>query len=172
MLVTEQIQRTEREYRGLDMDSSSTLKDFADDRKKYVKKYVYGEPVKPEKDDSAVKLGRIVETLLLEDEAVFDRKFQMSTCSKLPTGKMMDFCEALLEQSMLYRNEQGELTRTFGEISREAHSLSGYDIGYDIVIKRFNDGVGVLYYREKLSEVGGKTIVTTEERSFAQAIAN
>src|SRR5687768_2200128 len=107
-MILTQSRMTERQYRGLDKDSSSTLKDFIDNRKKYVKKYVQGEPVQEEKeDDYSIKLGRIVETLMLEDEAAFDRKFTMSGCSKIPTGKMLLFCDALVKHSLRYRNEQG-----------------------------------------------------------------
>jgi hypothetical protein len=37
--------KTEAQYRAVTMDSSSSLKDFSQDRKKYYKKYFLGEKV-------------------------------------------------------------------------------------------------------------------------------
>lgn len=68
--------RTEAQYRAVVMDSSSSLKDFSTDRKKYYKKYFLGEKVE-DKDSSAANMGRIVETLLMEPH-LFDDKFYMS----------------------------------------------------------------------------------------------
>jgi len=46
------------------MDSSSSLKDFSTDRKKYHKKYVLNEKVE-DKDTAASVIGRLVETQLI-----------------------------------------------------------------------------------------------------------
>ena len=67
---------TESNYREKLLDSSSSLKEFSIDRRKYQKKYVLGEDVK-EKDNQAINTGRIVETLLLE-EHLFDQKFYLT----------------------------------------------------------------------------------------------
>ena len=45
--------KTEQEYRAIKMDSSSSLKEFAKDRKKYYRKYILGEDIE---DDE--KIGR------------------------------------------------------------------------------------------------------------------
>jgi hypothetical protein len=69
--------KTEAQYRAVVMDSSSSLKDFSQDRKKYYKKYFLGEKVE-DKDSSAANRGRIVEVLLMEPH-LFDDKFYMSS---------------------------------------------------------------------------------------------
>ncbi len=71
--------KTEANYRAVMLDSSSSLKDFSMDRKKYHKKYVLNEVVE-DKDSSAANMGRIVETLLMEPH-LFDDKFYMSSCT-------------------------------------------------------------------------------------------
>jgi hypothetical protein len=58
------VTKTEAQYRAVKMDSSSSLKDFSVDRKKYYKKYIKGEKVE-DKDNLSATMGRIVETLLL-----------------------------------------------------------------------------------------------------------
>jgi hypothetical protein len=69
------ITRTEKEYRAVQMDSSSSLKEFSVDRKKYHKKYILGEAVEDDENKAAV-MGRVVETLLLEPE-LFESRFHM-----------------------------------------------------------------------------------------------
>lgn len=85
--------KTEAMYRAIEMDSSSSLKEFSMDRKKYHRKYVLGDKVE-NKDSQASIIGRIVETLLLEPEE-FDNRFYMSACMTAPTGLMLDFVNAL-----------------------------------------------------------------------------
>jgi hypothetical protein len=67
----------ERNYRAIERDSSSSLKDFSLDRRKYFKKYILRERV-VEKDNQATNMGKLVETLLLEPEE-FDNRFYMSS---------------------------------------------------------------------------------------------
>ena len=57
--------KTEAHYRAIELDSSSSLKDFSMDRKKYFKKYILGDSVE-EKENQAANMGKLVETLLLE----------------------------------------------------------------------------------------------------------
>ena len=85
--------KEERSYRAIETDSSSSLKDFSIDRRKYYKKYVLHEVV-DEKDNQATNMGKLVETLLLEPEE-FDNRFYMSSTVALPTGLMLEFVEAL-----------------------------------------------------------------------------
>ena len=65
--------KTEELYRAVMLDSSSSLKDFSMDRKKYHRKYILNEDIK-EKDSVAANLGRLVETMLWEPH-LFDEKF-------------------------------------------------------------------------------------------------
>ena len=90
--------KTEASYRAKAIDSSSSLKEFSMDRKKYYRKYVLNERVE-DKDTIAATIGRIVETLLLEPHE-FDKRFYMSSCVGAPTGLMLEFvnvsCSAAL----------------------------------------------------------------------------
>ena len=78
--------RTEAEYRAIVMDSSSSLKEFSLDRRKYYKKYILNEQV-TEDDSKASIMGRLVETLLMEPDK-FDERFYMSSCIASPSGMM------------------------------------------------------------------------------------
>ena len=65
--------KTEATYRAVNLDSSSSLKEFSTNRRKYHKKYILGEKVEDD-DTKAATIGRVVETLLLEPEE-FDNRF-------------------------------------------------------------------------------------------------
>ena len=56
--------KTEAQYRAIYLDSSSSLKDFSMDRKKYHKKYILNQVVEDE-ESKAATTGRLVETLLM-----------------------------------------------------------------------------------------------------------
>ena len=58
--------KTEAQYRAVIMDSSSSLKEFSMNRKKYYSKYILNEKTE-EEDSKASIIGRLVETLLMED---------------------------------------------------------------------------------------------------------
>jgi hypothetical protein len=122
------VTKTEAQYRAVKMDSSSSLKDFSVDRKKYYKKYIKGEKVE-DKDNLSATMGRIVETLLLEPEE-FDNRFYMSACMSTPTGLMLDFVEALYRVTAESTNGAGEVTKTMAEMTQEAYVLSGFKIKY------------------------------------------
>src|SRR6478609_7336213 len=98
--------RSEAEYRKIQMDSSSSLKEFSIDRRKYYKKYVLGERVSEEEDSKASVIGRLVETLLFEKDE-FDNRFFMSSTAKSPTGNMLAFVEALYKHTRDNSDENG-----------------------------------------------------------------
>ena len=83
--------KTEAVYRAILLDSSSSLKEFSMDRKKYYNKYYLGKNVE-DKDSQAAIMGRLVETILMESDE-FDKRFYMSTCVSSPTGLMLSFVE-------------------------------------------------------------------------------
>ena len=66
---------SEQAYREIYLDSSSSLKEFSLDRKKYYKKYLLHEEVE-DKDTNAIVMGKLVETILWQNE-LFDDKFYM-----------------------------------------------------------------------------------------------
>lgn len=161
--------KKEAAYRQLDMDSSSSLKEFSMNRKKYYKKYILNEKVE-EEDNKATTMGRIVETLLLEPEA-FDSRFHLSTCPSPPTGLMLDFVEALYSRTMEATNEDGIVTKDFEDICKEAYALSGFKIKLDAVLNKFIGSDAEVYYKE-IREVRSKglTVVGTDDLANAEKI--
>jgi len=161
--------KTEAQYRAVIMDSSSSLKEFSQNRKKYHKKYILNEVVE-EEDSKASVMGRLVETLLMEDH-LFDSKFHMSVISSTPTGLMLDFVEALYKYTAAATNEDGVLTRNFEEICRDAHADSGFKIKLDAVLNKFMGSDAEVYYKE-IREVRSKglTVVTTQDVTNAEKI--
>jgi hypothetical protein len=161
--------KTEAQYRAVVMDSSSSLKDFSQDRKKYYKKYILGEKVE-DKDSSAANMGRIVETLLMEPH-LFDDKFYMSSCASTPTGLMLDFVEALYKCTELATNDEGKVVIDFSELSLEAYHMSGFKIKYEAVMNKFVGSEAEIYYNEiRRVRANNLTVVNTTEISVAERI--
>jgi hypothetical protein len=151
------------------MDSSSSLKEFSQNRKKYHKKYILNEAVE-EEDSKASVIGRLVETLLLEDH-LFDSKFHMSVITSTPTGLMLEFVEALYKHSAGATNEDGILTRSFEDLCKDAYVDSGFKIKLDAVLGKFIGSDAEVYYKE-IREVRSKglTVVTTQDVTNAEKI--
>jgi hypothetical protein len=161
--------KTEAQYRAVEMDSSSSLKDFSQDRRKYYKKYILGEKVE-DKDSSAANMGRIVETLLMEPH-LFDDKFYMSSCTSTPTGLMLDFVEALYKHTRDATDENGIVTTPMNELLEAAYRDSGFKIKYEAVITKFVGSDAEIYYNE-IRTVRSKnlTVINTTEVSIAEKI--
>src|SRR5674476_252651 len=119
----------EQSYRQILLDSSSSLKDFSLDRKKYYKKYVLNEPV-AEKENQAINMGKLTECILWESN-LFDKKFGMSSCISTPSGLMLSFIESLFKATMEATGEDGVLTKNFEELSLIAYTESGFKIKYE-----------------------------------------
>ena len=161
--------KTEAQYRAVVMDSSSSLKEFSQDRKKYYKKYFLGEKVE-DKDTAAANMGRIVETLLMEPH-LFDEKFYMSSCLSTPTGLMLDFVEALYRVTRDSTDEDGKVTRTMADMTQEAYEKSGFKIKYEAVISKFLGSEAEMYYNEiRKVRTQNLTVVNTTEISIAEKI--
>jgi len=163
--------KTEATYRANMLDSSSSLKDFSMDRKKYYRKYILGEDVE-DKDTQAATIGRIVETLLLEPEE-FDGRFYMSSCASAPTGLMLAFVEALYKFTKEATDDNGNVTRSFEDISKDAYVESGFKIKYDAVISKFIGTDAEIFYNEirKVRSMN-LTVVTAEDVSNAEKIVD
>ena len=161
--------KTEANYRAKAIDSSSSLKEFSMDRKKYYRKYILGEDV-DDKDTQAATTGRVVETLLLEPH-LFDEKFYMSACASAPTGLMLAFVEALYKYTKEATDDNGNVTRSFEDISKDAYAESGFKIKYDAVISKFVGSDAEIFYNE-IRKVRSQnlTVVTTEDVSNAEKI--
>jgi len=165
------ITRSEKEYRAVQMDSSSSLKEFSVDRKKYHKKYILGEKVDDD-ENKAATMGRVVETLLLEPE-MFESRFHMSTCESAPTGLMNDFVEALYKRTVEATDVFGEVSRTFEDISKDAYVDSGFKIKYEAVMNKFIDSEAQVYYDEiRIVRTKGLTVVTSNDMNNAERIVN
>lgn len=161
--------KTEGTYRATLLDSSSSLKDFAENRKKYYKKYILNEEVE-EEETKALVMGKIVETLLLEPE-LFDKKFYMSACAAAPTGLMLAFVEALYKHTINAKDEEGKMTRVFADISQDAYNDSGYKIKYANVIEKFAGSDAEIYYNEILKvRTNNLTVITTQDVTNAEKI--
>ena len=161
--------KTEATYRAKAIDSSSSLKEFSMDRKKYYRKYVLGEDV-DDADTKAATTGRIVETLLLEPEE-FDNRFHMSSCAEAPSALMLAFVNALYKHTKEATDDNGNVTRSFEDISKDAYVESGFKIKYDAVINKFVGSDAEIYYNE-LRTVKSKnlTVVTAEDVTNAEKI--
>jgi hypothetical protein len=161
--------KTEAQYRAVVMDSSSSLKDFSTDRKKYYKKYFLQEKVE-DKDSSAANMGRIVETLLMEPH-LFDEKFYMSSCTSTPTGLMLDFVEALYKHTRDATDENGVVRTPMSDLLEAAYKDSGFKIKFEAVINKFVGSDAEIYYNE-IRTVRSKnlTVVNTMEISIAEKI--
>ena len=161
--------KTEATYRALMLDSSSSLKEFSMNRKKYHKKYVLGEAVEDD-DNKATTMGRIVETLLMEPEE-FDNRFYMSVCLSTPTGLMLEFVEALYKHTTAATDDMGNVTRSFEDISKDAYADSGFKIKYDAVISKFIGSDAEVYYNEiRQVRSKGLTVVGSDEINNAEKI--
>lgn len=163
--------KTEALYRAIYLDSSSSLKDFSMDRRKYHKKYILNEVVEDE-ESKAATVGRMVETLLMEPD-LFDERFHLSTCISTPTGLMLDFIEALYKHTVAATSEDGTVTRSFEDLAKDAYVDSGFKIKLDAVLNKFIGSEAEIYYKE-IREVRSRnlTVVTTKEVENAEKIVN
>ena len=161
--------KEESKYRALEKDSSSSLKDFSIDRRKYYKKYVLHETVE-EKDNQATNMGKLVETLLLEPEE-FDNRFYMSSTVAIPTGLMLEFVEALYRITDAAAGTDGVVARPMEEMVQEAYEASGFKITKEAVLNKFLGSSAEIYYRE-IREVRSKKliVVTTQDITNAERI--
>lgn len=161
--------KTEAQYRAIYLDSSSSLKDFSMDRKKYHKKYILNEVVEDE-DSKAATMGRMVETLLMEPH-LFDERFYLSTCISTPTNLMLEFVEALYRHTVEATSEDGVVTRSFEDMCKDAHAESGFKIKLDAVLTKFIGSDAEVYYKE-IREVRPKnlTVVAAQDVTNAEKI--
>lgn len=162
--------KTEKEYRAMDLDSSSSLKEFSMDRRKYYKRYVKSESVEEDEQSKAAIVGQVVETLLFEKEK-FDSRFYMSSIASAPTGNMLLFVEALYKHTRNNTDEEGNIKIDFSDILRNAYKDSGYKWSFDKVVEKFTGSDAEIYYKE-IREIRSKglTVITTEDIQNAERI--
>jgi len=168
LVTTDKTLVTESDYRNVNLDSSSSLKDFSMDRRKYFRKYVQNEIV-TEKYNAAVFAGNIVELLLWEPH-LFDDKYYMSAAVNQPTGLMLLFVESLYKHAKEATDKEGTVNRTFLEMSTDAYEDSGYKLKYEAVVKKFSESDAVIYFEEicnirsrNLTVVNAKDVTNAEK---------
>lgn len=167
--------KTEAVYRAILLDSSSSLKEFSMDRKKYYNKYYLGKNIE-DKDSQAAIMGRLVETLLMEPDE-FDKRFYMSACATSPTGNMVTFVENLYRETIDATDEFGNVTKTFEEISKAAFADCGYsgkgNGSYENIIKKFIGSDAEIYYNEiRKVRANNLTVVTSQDVTHAENIVS
>lgn len=156
-------------YRSIKMDSSSSLKEFSLDKRKYRKKYILNEKIE-ETDNKAATTGRIVETLLLEPDE-FDNRFYLSACISAPTGLMLAFVDSLYKFTQESIDESGNIFRDFTEIAKDAYKESGFKIKFDAVLAKFIGSDSEIYYREMREvKARGLTVVVIDDVNNAEKI--
>jgi hypothetical protein len=161
--------RTEEDYRKVVMDSSSSLKMFSENRKKYYKRYYLNESVE-DKDNTSINMGKLVECILMEPH-LFDDKFYMSSCASTPTGLMLDFVEALYKHTRDATDESGVVKTPMNELLEAAYRDSGFKIKYEAVIGKFIGSDAEIYYNEiRRVRTLNLTVVNTMEISIAEKI--
>jgi hypothetical protein len=160
----------EQQYRNIEKDSSSSIKVFSQDRKKYNKIYILGEKVKESEDSKASIVGKLVETQLYEPEQ-FDKRFHISSLVSTPTGNMLAFVEGLYKHSRDNTNEEGVVSLEFEEIAKLAHEDSGFKWTLERVLGNFIGSDAEIYYKE-IREVRSRnlTVVTLDDIGNADRI--
>lgn len=162
----------ERAYREVMLDSSSSLKMFSQDRKKYFRTFIEGVREDTDEETKAVIIGRLVEVLLWQPE-LFDVKFYMSACMSAPTGLGLKFVEALYERTKEATNNDGNVEQSFEDISKLAYVDAGYKLPYDTIIKKFAGSDDEIYYNEiRTVRANHLTVVTPKDISNAEAIVD
>jgi len=167
---------TEREYRALEIDSYSTLKDFLEDRKKYYKKYILKEPVKEEESPYLV-FGNVVDCLQFTP-SLFEEKFAVAV-TQVPTGQYGKFVDEMVKITFSCLSERGEVTMHIEDIITEAYNRCKFDRNGNVVdFKRDSLEVATqkflgteleMYYRQR-REAFGKTIIEASMLENAQRV--
>jgi hypothetical protein len=112
--------RTDTSYFQKEKDSSSSLKMFADDKRKY-KKYIIDGKKREDEENKAMLIGNIVDCQISTPEE-FDNRFYTSTEIEVPTGAMLTFINALYKNRETATDELGVVTLDFQELAELAYS--------------------------------------------------
>lgn len=178
-MIAVKTRQTEQQYFQMPLDSYSTLKLFATNRYKFYKKFVEKDPAyQLDEESESLILGSLVDMLVTGTEHDYNEKFD-SISSKRGSGQMWDFGEKLWILTQLALNEDGELTREFSDIAKEAFNSVKYDKkGNEIAFKgkdllfalnSFENSDVEELYKERRNK-SGKTIVTMFETQRAENI--
>ncbi len=161
--------KTEKEYRAVLTDSSSSLKEFSLDRRKYKKRYIDG--IKEvDEENQASKIGSLVDLLLFEPEK-FDAKFYLSSTAKPLTGKMADFVNALVDITLANTDESGNVNKSFEDMATEARLIAQFDWKLPVILDKFIGKDPELLYKETREvKSKGLTIITLQDVQNSERI--
>ena len=155
----------EKQYRQLEFLSSTDVRTFVTKgREEFYKRYILKEGFK---ETRSILIGNLVHTLLLEPET-FDEKYTMSICKKAPTGKMLEFVNALFKNTVSCTVD-GVVTKKFKDLAEIAKEESGFLIPLDTIIRKFTDSDNEKYYQELLNSIE-KPVVSIADKEIAERI--
>lgn len=163
------VDKTEKEYRAIPVNSSSSLKDYSMDKRKYHKRHILKKKVE-EKYNAAIVMGQVVETLLMEPER-FDDLFFMSSCASIPSGLMGAFVESLVKHTLEATDVDGILGDPFMDIAEKAYDESEFKIKLPAVINKFDGSDAEIYYNELCKvRFNNLIIITPDDVNNAEQI--
>ena len=160
------IKTSEKQYRNIELDSYSSLKVFANDKKSYYKKFILKEDIPEDEETIYTKRGNLVETLLLEPNE-FEVRFFITSVESIPGDKMGEFVE------LLYKNQKNNPDSPFEDIMKKTYEECSFKLPFQTVVKKFVGSDAEIYYKELLEIREKKLIpVSLKDVEIAQAIAN
>lgn len=153
---------SEKEYRALqNRDSYSSLALFDKSRKKYYRKYILKEKDEEELSNAMI-LGNLCDCKLFTPEE-FDERFGMSSVN-VGTTQLFEFAAELYSLTLKALNEEGEITREFSELMKEAFDNVKYDMnGVEVKFKKkdfawlvtnFSGSDAEIFYKERRANHG------------------
>jgi len=159
--------QSESSYRELLTDSSSTIREFLKNRKRYHKKYILQQEVE-EEESLAITVGNLVDCLLLEEDK-FDSKFLISACASQSSPLMTGFIDALVDCTL--EEDKNKTGASFSDLLKEAYAKSEFKISFPRVVTTFSGSDSEILYREKLeSKKNNLTVVHAKDVDNASKI--
>lgn len=167
---------TEKEYRKLEIDSYSSIKDFIEDKKKYYRKYVLKERVSEEESASLI-FGSLVDCLLFTP-AEYEDRYCLSV-AQIPTGQYAELTRKLMNITIASTDENGVVGRELADMLLDAYNAVKFDRdgnivdfkrdSFETVKGKFVNSQYETYYRQ-LREAHGKTIIELSTLENAQNV--
>lgn len=171
MNLPSKVKRTVSEYRALDVNSYSTLKEYSKNRQNYYKKYILKENIEEKKSFDMI-MGSLVDCILFTP-LEYDEHFAVSSV-KEPVGQMLDFCNVLYKNTLKYI-EDGKVTRDMSDLLMDTYLEVAFDGDkpiafknktFEKVVEMFKES-GEEYY-EELRRNTGKEVISLGMLSNAE----
>ncbi len=177
---------TEKQYRN-DMKrviNASAVKLFINDKERFVKEIVEGEP-RESKQTASTLMGHLVHTLILESREVFDEKYTITQMIP-PSGQMLELINEMYSRDRRTRTEDGSQTIQFESIFMESVQEVRFRGGIEEVafkkktpewiLAKFTEpdketGIAPEQYYKELLQNHGKQVVTMYQIEKAEKIA-